>query len=94
MSFPWPKRLAWIIASCLVLASAAALGWWAMRQPKLDERIYRIGYEIQPPLHFQTQDGRPTGFAVDLISEAAARRGIRLQWLLEPESSEAALKAR
>jgi signal transduction histidine kinase len=29
----------------------------------------------------------------DLINEAAARRGIRLQWLLEPESSEAALKA-
>jgi signal transduction histidine kinase len=29
---------------------------------------------------------------VDLLNEAAARRGIRLQWLLEPESSEAALK--
>jgi hypothetical protein len=64
MSFPWPKKSAWIIASSLVLASVAALGWWSMRQPKLDERIYRIGYEIQPPLHFQTQDGRPTGFAV------------------------------
>lgn len=86
----WP---AWIVVSSLVLALAAALGWWVIRQPKFDERIYRIGYEIQPPLHFQTTDGRPTGFAVDLINEAAARRGIRLQWLLEPESSEAALTA-
>ena len=93
MSFPWPKRLAWIFASCLVFASVAALGWWSMRQPKLDRRIYRIGYEIQPPLHFQTKDGRATGFAVDLINEAAKRRGIQLQWLLEPEGSEVALKA-
>jgi signal transduction histidine kinase len=88
-----PKRLAWIVAFSLVLASAAALGWWAMRQPKLDRRIYRIGYEIELPVHFQTKDGQATGFAVDLINEAAARRGIRLQWLLEPESSEAALRA-
>ena len=92
MSFPWPKRLAWTIASCLVVASIAALGWWSMLQPKLNQRIYRIGYEIQPPLHYQTKDGRAAGFAVDLINEAAARRGIRLHWLLEPESSEAALK--
>jgi hypothetical protein len=31
---------------------------------------------------------------VDLVNAAARRRGIRLQWVLEPESSEAALKAK
>ena len=93
MSFRTTNGLARIVGLSLVLASAVAFSWWAMRQPKLDRRVYRIGYEIEPPLHFQTKDGQPTGFAVDLINEAAARRGIRLQWLLEPESSEAALRA-
>jgi signal transduction histidine kinase len=93
MSFTRPKRLAWIVALSLVFASAAVIGWRALRQPNLDRRVYRIGYEIEPPVHFQTKDGRPTGFAVDLINEAAVRRGIRLEWLLEPESSEAALRA-
>lgn len=93
MIFMRPRRLAWIIAFSLVLAFAAVLSWRAMRQPKLDRHLYRIGYEIEPPVHFQTKDGQPTGFAVDLLNEAAARRGIRLQWLLEPESSEAALRA-
>lgn len=83
----------WTVAFSLVIASAVALGWWSIRQPNLDRRIYRIGYEIEPPVHFQTKDGQPTGFAVDLLNEAAARRGIRLQWFLEPESSEAALRA-
>jgi signal transduction histidine kinase len=82
-----------MVAFSLVLAFAAVSGWWAIRQPKLDRRTYRIGYEIEPPVHFQTRDGQATGFAVDLINEAAARRGIQLQWLLEPESSEEALRA-
>src|SRR5438067_632255 len=84
-------KLRWIIALSLTLA--VVLSWFEMRHPKLNRRIYRIGYENQPPQHFQGKDGKPTGLAVELIEEAARRRGIRLQWLLEPESSEAALKS-
>src|SRR5579872_5705332 len=86
-----PKRI--IALSGLVLV-AAALCWLEMRPPKLVERIYRMGFEIDPPEHFVGKDGKAAGLAVDLIDEAARRRGIRLQWLLEPEGSESALKAK
>ena len=84
----------WIIASSGLLIAAAALGWFEMRPPKLDRRIYRIGFDDQPPQHFIGKDGKPTGLAVDLIGEAARRSGVRLQWQLEPESAEAALKSK
>ena len=83
----------WIIALSGPLLAAAALGWFEMRPPKLDKRIYRIGFDNEPPQHFIGKDGKPAGLAVDLIGEAARRRGIRLQWQLEPESAEAALKS-
>ena len=91
----WTARPKWIITlSSLLILAAAALGWFEMRRPKLDQRIYRIGFDNEPPQHFIGKDGKPTGLAVELVDEAARRRGIRLQWLLEPESSDAALRAR
>ena len=60
----------------------------------LEQRIYRIGFDNDPPQHFIGKDGKLTGLIVELIDEAARRRGIRLQWILEPESSESALKAK
>ena len=56
------------------------------------QRIYRIAFGNQPPQHFPGKDGKPTGLVVELINEAAKRRRIHLQWSMEPESSEAALK--
>ena len=46
-------------------------------------RVYRIGYGNDAPLHFQGPDGKPAGLAVDLVREAARRRGIQLQWIHE-----------
>ena len=90
----WTARLKRLITLSVVLILAAAIGWFEMRPPKLGQRIYRIGFDNEPPQHFIGKDGKPTGLAVELIDEAARRRGIRLQWLLEPESSESALKAK
>src|SRR5258708_14848753 len=85
-----PKK---IIALSIVLAVLAVLGWLTVWQPRVEDRTYRIGFENSPPIHFMGKDDRPTGLAVELVSEAAGRRGIRLQWLVVPESSEASLKA-
>jgi len=85
-------RPKWLIAlSCLVIV-AATLGWFEVRHSKLEQRIYRIGFDNDPPQHFVGKDGKLTGVIVELIDEAARRRGIRLEWRLEPESSESALK--
>ena len=94
LSLQLRTKPSWIIALSGLLIVAAALGWLEMRPPKLDNRIYRIGFDNEPPQHFIGKDGKPTGLAIDLIGEAARRAGIRLQWQLEPESAEAALKSK
>src|SRR6266481_5977314 len=82
----------WILALTTVLVLTTPLVWLEMWQLELSQRIYRIGFDNQPPEHFLGKDGKPAGLIVELISEAARRRGIRLQWSLQLESSEAALK--
>jgi ABC-type amino acid transport substrate-binding protein len=57
-------------------------------------RTYIIGWEADPPDQVATKTGEPTGFAVELVREAARRRGIRLKWVEHPESSEAALRSK
>ena len=82
-----------LIAASLALA-VLVIGLIAFWKPRVEDRTYKIGFEDSPPIHFVGKDGRPTGLAIDLVAEAAKRRGIRLQWLVAPESSEAALKAK
>jgi ABC-type amino acid transport substrate-binding protein len=86
------SKLKWILALTCGLILASPLVWWKVRRLHAVQRIYRIGFSNQPPQHFPGKDGKPTGLVVELINEAARRRGIRLQWSMEPESSEAALK--
>jgi len=93
MSAPLIQRLKWVLALGLVTL-AAGIAWMAVKPPRVEDRVYRIGFESQPPLHFLGKDGRATGLAVELVAEAARRSGIRLQWQLEPEGSEAALQAK
>lgn len=44
-------------------------------------RVYSIGYGNDIPFHFRGPDGLPKGLAVDLVSEAARRKGIQLRWV-------------
>ncbi|MCZ2151253.1 MAG: response regulator [Bryobacterales bacterium] len=46
-----------------------------------DRHTYRIGYDEAFPYHALARDGKPEGFVFDAIDEAAARRGIRLEWV-------------
>src|ERR1043166_5831205 len=86
------QNLKWILLLASILV--APLIWFEIRHFKSVQRIYRIGFDNQPPQHFPGRDGKPAGLIVELINEAASRRGIRLQWSLQPESSEAALTMR
>jgi signal transduction histidine kinase len=86
------SKLKWILALTGGLILATPLVWLGMRHSNSAQRIYRIGFDNQPPQHFAREDGKPTGLIVELIDEAARRRSIRLQWSLELEGSESALK--
>src|SRR5437660_1709498 len=88
------SKLKWIIASGVVLAVGAAWAWWQMGQPKLEARVYRIGFSNQPPQHYVRPDGQPAGLAVELINEAARRRGIHLSGRLNPKAQRPLSRAR
>ena len=45
------------------------------------QEVYRIGADHAPPYYHLTPDGQIKGLAVDVLSEAARRAGIRLQWV-------------
>jgi PAS domain S-box-containing protein len=57
-----------------------------------EDRVYRIGWDNQPPFQQPSENGAPAGFSVELVREAARRRGIRLQWIFHPANSEESLR--
>ncbi|SPF46891.1 hypothetical protein SBA4_360038 [Candidatus Sulfopaludibacter sp. SbA4] len=87
-----PKLTARVVIGFLAFPVVGLWIWLAVRQNSPDRQLYRIGWEIAPPEQFRGDQGEPTGFAVELVREAARRRGIHIQWVYRPESSEAALR--
>src|SRR5689334_15998413 len=83
----------WGACISLLLAPAA---YWAANHfwPHIDDRVYVIGWQDVPPFQQKAADGSPAGLAVDLVGDAARRRGIRLRWQWYPGSAEAALRNR
>ena len=75
-----------------VIVCAATLGWLRLRQSSWGNRVYRIGWMLSPPFQLTGDDGKPGGLSVDLVREAARRRGINLQWVFWQDSSESALR--
>ncbi|MEO7143435.1 MAG: transporter substrate-binding domain-containing protein, partial [Bryobacteraceae bacterium] len=55
-------------------------------------RTYRIGVDNLHPYQFIGPDGLPDGFAVEALSQAARRCGIRLLWIAAPQGPDAALR--
>ena len=66
--------------------------FWLLRHRGGWERTYRIGWQPSPPYQVSAS-GTPTGLAIDLLREAARRRGITLEWVFWNKSSEAALRS-
>lgn len=58
---------------------------WHRSAPRHQQRTYRIGYGNDMPFHFKDAGGHPAGLAVEMVKEAARRRGIQLEWVQPPE---------
>src|SRR5215472_8628334 len=86
------KKFAWL--ALLVAALLATVALLTVTHSRPENRTYVIGWEVDPPDQVATTSGEPTGFAVELVREAAKRRGIRLHWEHHPESSERALQSK
>jgi len=89
MAGKWLRRVG---IGAPAFCAVGLLIWLAASRHAPQKRPYRIGWEIDPPEQSRGDHGEPTGFAVDLVKEAARRRGIRIEWVYRPESSEAALR--
>ncbi len=73
------RRPAWharalLILSSLLFAQACAVRSW-------DDRDYRVGVDHAPPYNILAPGQDPRGMAVEILSEAARRKGIRLKFV-------------
>jgi signal transduction histidine kinase/ActR/RegA family two-component response regulator len=81
----------WAIVLAGLLVAGTAIERFYLRAPDFGHRIYRIGWFVSPPFAVRGADGDPAGISIDLVNQAAHRRGIALQWVLWKQSSESAL---
>ncbi len=68
-------------AGFLLLGLAGTIAVWKQPPNPRAQRVYRIGFGNDSPLHYPGPDGEPSGLAVEVIKEAARRSGIPLQWV-------------
>jgi two-component system, cell cycle sensor histidine kinase and response regulator CckA len=85
------RKKLWSAGAVLALAAVAIVAWQQGTNSRIASRTYRMGWQADPPFQSQDPGGKPTGLAIDLVREAARRRGIRLEWIQRPEGVEAAL---
>jgi signal transduction histidine kinase/CheY-like chemotaxis protein len=84
------RKGGWAVASILTLL-AGVLMVQRLRTPDLRGRTFRAGYEDVPPSEFVDQDGSARGAVIDVMQEAARRRGIHLVWVHSNVGSEKSL---
>ena len=58
-----------------------AVGYLWRREPIDLTRTYRIGFERSPPRQYVDSNGKPYGPIIEMISEAARRAGVRIEWV-------------
>ena len=77
-----PHRAArWFWVALPIVAIAFGAWFYGRQSTPLPRKSYRIGFEQNPPYHFRQPDGSPGGIAYELVSEAAQRAGIQLEWV-------------
>jgi signal transduction histidine kinase/CheY-like chemotaxis protein len=87
----------WVLLSVGVsfFSLSVAWGWnhfW--RADRFRGGTYRIGVDNNPPNYDWSPASGASGFAVDVLNEAARRAGVKLEWVYCPRGSRAAFKER
>ena len=73
-------KTASVLLAVAVSATLISLWYFKTREPAIPQRTLRIGFESNPPVQINTSNG-PSGLAVETVSEAAKRAGIKLEWV-------------
>jgi len=80
----------WAVVAALAVLTVALIVERS-RTPASTKRTFLTGYEDVPPSEFRGPDGSAKGAVIDVMQEAARRRGIRLEWVHSDIGSEQSL---
>lgn len=80
-------------AAIALLAAGSYLVWGHLWRAQ-DNRVYVIGWQNSAPFQQRGAGGLPAGLVIDLVRDAALRRGIQLKWVWHPEGPDAPLRNR
>ena len=87
------KRVRFIIAAGAALGIAAFCAVRCAVPDSFAGKVVRIGVNQSPPYAMIGPDGSPDGFTVEVLSEAARRRGMVVQWVVIPQGPDVALRS-
>src|ERR1035438_1977530 len=87
----WDRSSFFVVCRLLLLCcvSLTCVSLTAAQEGK--PTALKIGFQNSPPYQFPDAAGPPAGPAVELMRAAAAREGIRLEWVWAPDGPEKAL---
>ncbi len=78
-------------AAAIGALALVAFGYFGFRTPPIPHRPLRIGFENNPPVQIRTENGF-SGLGVEIVSRAAKRAGIELNWVETGASSEGSFR--
>ncbi len=90
LSLRWPRRY-WVPAAVVLLIGTSVGVWGAMKaldSRPAPNRVFRIVYFSNGPYGAVPPEGGPRGPVFEVITEAARRRGIRLEWVHSNDAPE------
>lgn len=79
----------WVGGLALTGLLAVGMSWNSAvdSEKLLRSKVWRVGFHHTRPFLFRQDDGHASGFARDVMEEAAQRAGIRLEWVYIPEGA-------
>ena len=87
-------KIALPVAAALLLSGLVLYAFARDQEHRsIRAQTWKIGYGITEPFLFKGPDGLPVGFGKDVLTEAARRAEIRLEWVFIPQGAGAAFQS-